>query len=86
VIATPRQAIADARDQLAPLVAAGALDAGEARWHTTKLDNAAQLLEQATVIAAVNQLEEVLRRLERSGPSASDYADTVRRIIQSLTS
>jgi len=86
VIATPQQAIGDARDQLAPLVAAGALDAGEARWHTTKLDNAAKLLEHATVIAAVNQLEQVLRRLERSGPSAGDYADTVRRIIQSLTS
>jgi hypothetical protein len=29
---------------------------------------------------------EVLRRLERSGLSAGDFAHTVRRIIQSLTS
>ena len=86
VIATPQQAMADAHDQLAQLVASGALDAGEGRWHANKLDNAGTLLEQATVIAAVNQLDEILRRLERTGPSGSDYADTVRQLIQSLTS
>ena len=85
VIATPQQAIAEAQQELAQLVAAGALDAGEGRWHTDKLGNASKLLEQATVTAAVTQLDEIVRRLERTGAGASDYADTVRQIIQSLT-
>ena len=67
-------------------MAAGELSAGDGKWHSGKLDNAVKLLSQATVTAAVNQLEEVLQKLEGSGMSSSDYAETVRQVIQSLTS
>jgi hypothetical protein len=85
-IASPQQAIAAAQEQVARLVAAGEMSDGDGKWHGAKLDNAAKLLDQATVTAAVNQLEEVLRRLERSGMGAGDLAEAVRRIVQSLTS
>ena len=85
-VATTQQALAGARERVAQLVSAGGLSTGDGAWHVNKLDNAAKLLDQATVTAAVNQLDEVVRRLERSGLGASDLADAVRRIIQSLTS
>jgi len=86
VIATPQQGIAQAQQALAELLVAGALSAGDGKWHSNKLDNAVKLLGQASVTAAVNQLDEVLRKLAGSGLSASDYAETVRHVIQSLTS
>jgi hypothetical protein len=67
VIATPQHGIADAQNKLLQLVAAGGLSASDGKWHASKLDNAVKLLVQATFTAAVNQLEEVLRKLDRAG-------------------
>jgi hypothetical protein len=79
VILTPVQAISDA----AALVDQQSADG---KWLTNKLEIAIKLLGQATTIAAVNQLDQVLQRLERSRPDVSDLKEAVRRIIQSLTS
>jgi hypothetical protein len=86
VIATPQHGVADAQNKLLQLVAAGGLSASDGKWHASKLDNAVKLLDQATFTAAVNQLEEVLRKLDRAGMTSSDYAETVRELIRSLTS
>jgi PKD repeat protein len=86
VIVTPQQGIAEAQHELMQLVAAGGLSASDGAWHVNKLDNAVKLLDQATTTAAVNQLEEVLRKLDRAGMTSSDYAESVREVIQSLTS
>ena len=58
----------------------------DGKWHDNKLANAVTLLDQATMTAAVNQLEEVLRKLEGAGLSSTEYAESVRHVIQSLTS
>jgi hypothetical protein len=85
-ILTPQQAIGEAQRELDQLVAAHVLDAGDGKWLGNKLSLAGKLLDQATVTAALNQLEEVVRRAERDGVGATDFAAAVRRLIQSLTS
>jgi hypothetical protein len=86
VVATPQQGIAEAESELRQLVATGALSVSDGKWHDNKLANAVKLLDQATITAAVNQLEEVLRKLEGAGLSSTEYAESVRHVIQSLTS
>jgi hypothetical protein len=60
--------------------AAGALSAGDGKWHDNKLANAVTLLDQATMTAAGESVEEVLRKLEGAGLSSTEYAESVRHV------
>ncbi|HMG18112.1 MAG TPA: DNA/RNA non-specific endonuclease, partial [Gemmatimonadales bacterium] len=85
-ILAAQQAIAAAHGLLNQLVAGQVLDATDGQWLASKLDIAAKLLNQATVTAAVNQLEGVVQRLSQTDAEASELTEAVRRLIQSLTS
>ena len=85
-VLTAQQAIVDAQSELARLVAAGVVDDPDAKWLANKLGLAAKLLEQAAAPAAVNQLQELVRRLEQGGVNAPSLGDAMRQLIQSLTS
>lgn len=85
-VLTAQQAIGAAQSQLAGLVAAQVVGAADGKWLGNKLDLAAKLLDQATVTAAVNQLEGVVRRLASSEAETASLRQAVQRLIQSLTS
>ncbi|MFN2571281.1 MAG: DNA/RNA non-specific endonuclease, partial [Gemmatimonadales bacterium] len=85
-VQAPAQTLADAQAAVDQLLGNHAIDAGDGKWLTNKLGLTSKLLGQATTVAAVNQLEEVLRRLPDMGPGTSALANTVRELIQSLTS
>jgi PKD repeat protein len=86
VIETPEQAVADARAVVGQLQSSGALSLADARWVDNKLDVAGKLLGHGDVTAAVNQLQQVIRRLADSGPVTGALVDALHQLIQSLTS
>src|SRR6266540_1315495 len=86
LILTPIQAIAGVEGLVDQLVGSHALDPADGKWLYNKLDLTAKLLGQATGRSAVNQLEEVLHRLDNSGPGTTALVQAVERLMQSLTS
>jgi len=66
------------------LVVAHLLDDGDGKWINNKLDIAAKLVGQADENAAVNQLREVVRRAEDSGPATAALVATLQQLIQSI--
>jgi DNA/RNA endonuclease G (NUC1) len=74
-------------------VSGGSVEAGDGKWLTNKLEVAAAHLAKDLRIPAVNELEEVLRRLQllvRTGKlgatDAQSLSATVRELMQSLSS
>jgi DNA/RNA endonuclease G (NUC1) len=86
VVQTPAQALLDAHGLVDRLVESQALDLADAKWIDNKLDIAAKLAGQAEVMAVVNQLQEVVRRLTKAGPDTAPLIDAMDQLIQSLTS
>ncbi len=86
LILTPIQAIAGVEGLVDQLVGSRALGPADGKWLYNKLDLTAKLLTQATGRSAVNQLDEVLHRLDNSGPGTAALVQAVERLIQSLTS
>jgi DNA/RNA endonuclease G (NUC1) len=76
--------IADAARLVDGLVAAHLLGDGDAKWISNKLEIAVKLLGQAQRNAAVNQLQEVVRRTESAGPGAAPLVAALQRLIQSI--
>jgi len=81
-IITPLQAIGNAMALVDDLVAHHVLNASDGKWLTNKLDVAARLLARDLPIPTLNQLDEVLRRLE--GIEAQTLKDAVGQVIESL--
>src|SRR5207249_12071567 len=84
VILTRRQAIDGALRQVAQLVSAGVLDAGDAKWINNKFDIAAKLVGRGDHTATVNQLQEIMRRAEDRGPGTAVLVDALRQLINSI--
>lgn len=84
-VLAPEAAVQDAAGLIADLVEAGKLDAANAKWLGNKLEVASKLLERGLDTAAVNQLREVLQRLQHDALNTPALALAVRRIIESLT-
>jgi PKD repeat protein len=82
-VLTQLQAIQNAALLIDPLVASGVLDASDGKWIGGKLDLALKLLGRQLDIAAVNQLDEVVRRLV--GDDTATLRNSVRSIIESVT-
>ena len=76
--------VADAARLADVLVAAQLLDDGDGKWINNRLDIAAKLLGRADDIAAVNQLQAVVRRAENAGPGAAPLVAALQQLIQSI--
>lgn len=84
VVQTPAQGIAGLSASVSGLVARGAISSGDGKWLEGKLDIAAKHLERGQVIPAVNQLEQVVQRLEEMQRSGEISAADAQRLIAAV--
>jgi hypothetical protein len=86
VILTPSQALQNIGSEVDRLIAARVLEGAEGAWIANKVAVASRLDGRANPAALVNQLHEILQRLDRDETSAPSLVNAVRQLIQSLTS
>lgn len=82
-IISPVAALAAAMAMVDPLVAAGNLSDATGKWIKNKLDNAIALLNKSLPLPAVNQLTEVLRKLDGTAHTGA-LAGAIDNILESV--
>jgi DNA/RNA endonuclease G (NUC1) len=86
VILTPSQALQNIASDVDRLIAAHVLEGADGAWIANKVAVASRLDGRANPAALVNQLQEILQRLDHDETSAPSLESAVRQLIQSLTS